>query len=279
MTEQYKSAPGDLWPDEVSPADVALGLDFGGSGIKGAAVDIKRGRLVGYRLRAPTPQPSVPAEVVTVMAGLVRALATPWSPGPGDSFSVGVGIPAAIRNGATATAANIDAGWVGFPAEAEMSRVMGRTVVAGNDADVAGLAEVRFGAGRNRPGLTIVLTIGTGIGTALFIDGRLVPNTELGHLELKGRDAESLVAESARSRLGLGWKEWAAGFDEYLHLLEQLFWPDLFIFGGGASKRAENYAPLLTVKTPILLATFRTNAGIIGAALIAHERSARAAGA
>jgi polyphosphate glucokinase len=206
------------------------------------------------------------------MDGLVRRLAAPWSPSEGDGFPVGVGIPAAIRYGTTLTAANIDSAWIGFPAEREMGLAMRRTVAAGNDADVAGLAEIRFGAGRDQPGLVFVLTIGTGIGTALFIDGRLVPNTELGHLELRGRDAEERVAESARDRLGLNWKEWAAGFDDYLHALERLFWPDLFIFGGGASKRADNYLSYLTVKTPIALATFRNNAGIVGGALIAHER-------
>jgi polyphosphate glucokinase len=219
----------------------------------------------------------VPHEVVALMDGLVRRLAAPWSPSEGDGFPVGVGIPAAIRYGTTLTAANIDSAWIGFPAEREMGLAMRRTVAAGNDADVAGLAEIRFGAGRDQPGLVFVLTIGTGIGTALFIDGRLVPNTELGHLELRGRDAEERVAESARDRLGLNWKEWAAGFDDYLHALERLFWPDLFIFGGGASKRADNYLSYLTVKTPIALATFRNNAGIVGGALIAHERRSRQA--
>jgi polyphosphate glucokinase len=264
-----------LTPTDVAPADLAIGLDFGGSGIKGAVVDVRTGQLVGDRLRVPTPQPSVPHEVVAVMDGLVRRLAAPWSPSEGDGFPVGVGIPAVIRYGTTLTAANIDSAWIGFPAEREMGLAMRRTVAAGNDADVAGLAEIRFGAGRDQPGLVFVLTIGTGIGTALFIDGRLVPNTELGHLELRGRDAEERVAESARDRLGLNWREWAGGFDEYLHALERLFWPDLFIFGGGASKRADNYLSYLTVKTPIALATFRNNAGIVGGALIAHERRSR----
>jgi polyphosphate glucokinase len=264
-------------PADVAAADLAIGLDFGGSGIKGAVVDVRIGQLVGDRLRVPTPQPSVPREVVAVMDGLVRRLAAAWSPSEGNVFPVGVGIPAAIRNGTTVTAANIDSAWIGFPAEREMALVMRRTVAAGNDADVAGVAEMRFGAGRGRLGLVIMLTIGTGMGSALFIDGRLVPNTEIGHLELKGKDAEERVAESARARLGLDWKDWAAGLDDYLHALERLFWPDLFIFGGGASKRADNYLSYLTVKTPIALATFRNNAGIVGGALIAHERRSRQA--
>ncbi len=272
MATEYKTSASDVRPEDARPDDLAIGLDFGGSGIKGAVVDVANGRLVGDRLRAPTPQPSIPREVVAVMDGLVRRLASPWDPSDGDSFPVGVGIPSAIRHGAAVTAANIDSGWIGFPAEQELARVMHRTVAVGNDADVAGLAEVRFGAGRDKPGLVMVLTIGTGVGSALFVDGRLVPNTELGHLELRGGDAEQRVAESARDRFGLSWKDWAQGLDDYLHALERLFWPDLFIFGGGASKRADNYLGYLTVRTPIVLATFRNNAGIVGGALIAHER-------
>jgi polyphosphate glucokinase len=259
-------------PTESKPSDLAIGIDFGGSGIKGAVVDVRTGLLVGDRLRVPTPQPSVPREVVAVMDGLIHRLVEPWAPGEADGFPVGVGIPAAIRNGTTMTSANIDSAWKGFPAEREMSVVLKRTVAVGNDADVAGLAELRFGAGRGQSGLVIVLTIGTGVGSALFVDGHLVPNTEIGHLEMRGRDAEERVAESARDRLGLNWRDWAAGFDEYLHLLERLFWPDLFILGGGASKRADNYLPYVTAKTPIALATLRNNAGIVGGALIAHER-------
>ena len=262
---------------EAKPSDLAIGIDFGGSGIKGAVVDVRTGLLVGDRLRVPTPQPSVPREVVAVMDGLIRRLVEPWAPGDADGFPVGVGIPAAIRNGTTMTAANIDSAWMGFPAEREMSVVLKRTVAVGNDADVAGMAEMRFGAGRGQSGLVIVLTIGTGVGSALFIDGRLVPNTEIGHLEMRGRDAEERVAESARDRLNLNWRDWASGFDDYLHLLERLFWPDLFILGGGASKRADNYLPYVTAKTPIAIASFRNNAGIIGGALIAHERRYHAA--
>jgi polyphosphate glucokinase len=276
-TRAVGTKQGDVQPADVRPADLAIGIDFGGSGIKGAVVDVRSGRLVGNRLRIPTPQPSVPREVVAVMDELVHRLVVPWDPSQGDTFAVGVGLPAAIRGGVTLTAANIDCAWLGFPAERELEQAMRRTVVAGNDADVAGLAEIRFGAGRYQPGLVFVLTIGTGIGTALFIDGRLVPNTELGHIELKGHDAEELAAESARDRLGLGWQEWATGFDAYLHELERLFWPNLFILGGGASKRADNYLQFLTVKTPIAVATFRNNAGIVGAALVAHERKTKAA--
>jgi polyphosphate glucokinase len=277
MALDPKATPSARQPADVMPADLAIGLDFGGSGVKGAVVEVRTGELVGDRLRVPTPQPSIPREVVAVMDGLVRRLVTPWEPGEGDRFPVGVGIPAAIRNGVTQTAANIDSGWIGFSAEREMGLAMRRVVAVGNDADVAGAAEMRFGAGRDQTGLVMMLTIGTGVGSALFIDGRLVPNTELGHLQLRSRDAEERVSEAARDRLGLNWRDWAAGFDEYLHMLERLFWPDLFIFGGGASKRADNYLPYLTIKTPIALATFRNNAGIVGGALIAHERRSREA--
>ena len=269
--------PGDIQPADARPADLAIGIDFGGSGIKGAVVDVRTGQLVGDRLRIPTPQPSVPRDVVGVMDGLVRRLVEPWDPAQGAAFPAGVGLPAAIRGGVTLTAANIDSAWIGFPAEREMELAMGRTVAVGNDADVAGMAELRFGAGRYQRGMVFVLTIGTGIGTALFIDGRLVPNTELGHLSVAGHDAEERSSESARDRLSLSWREWASGFDTYLHELERLFWPDLFILGGGASKRADNYLQYLTVKTPIALATFRNNAGIVGGALMAHERKLRAA--
>lgn len=265
---------------EPSPGDLAIGIDFGGSGIKGAVVDLRTGQFVGDRIRIPTPQPSVPREVVAVMDSLVRRLLdalvgpadAPFAAVDAASLPVGVGIPSATRAGTVLTAANIDSAWIGFSAEREMGLVMRRPVAIGNDADVAGLAELRFGAGRDQAGTIIVLTIGTGVGSGLFIDGRLVPNTELGHLELNGGDAEVRVAESARNRLDLTWKDWAAGFDDYLHMLERLFWPDLFILGGGASKRADNYLQYLTVKTPVVVATLKNNAGIVGGALLAHEK-------
>jgi polyphosphate glucokinase len=265
------------------PGDLAIGIDFGGSGIKGAIVDVRTGQFVGDRVRIPTPQPSMPRDVVGVMDQLVLRLFEPLTAGESAPIStvdaagmpLGIGIPAATRGGVVLTAANIDPTWIGFQAEREMSLALGRPVAVGNDADVAGLAEMRYGAGRRQRGTTIVLTIGTGMGTAVFADGRLLPNTELGHVELKGRDAEERVAESARDRLGLGWRDWASGFDDYLHLLERLFWPDLFILGGGASKRSDNYMQYLTVKTPIVIATLKNNAGIVGGALIAHEKRSR----
>ncbi len=241
---------------ESRPGDLAIGIDFGGSGIKGAVVDITTGQFVGDRIRIPTPQPSRPREVVGVMDGLVRSLIAalaanaerlisgPLADADAALLPVGVGIPSATRGGTVLTAANIDSGWIGFPAERELALAMGRTVAIGNDADVAGLAELRFGAGRRQRGTIIVLTIGTGMGSAIFADGRLLPNTELGHIELKGHDAEERVAESARARLGLGWKDWASGFDAYLHELERLFWPDLFILGGRGIQARRQLSPV-----------------------------------
>ena len=270
--------------NDLRAADLAIGIDFGGSGIKGAIVNIRTGEFVGDRIRIPTPQPSVPREVVGVMDTLVRrlleALATAdhgLDDGDLKSLPVGIGVPAATRGGQVLTAANIDAGWIGFQAERELELAMGRTVAIGNDADVAGLAELRFGTGRGQGGTVIVLTIGTGMGTAIFTDGHLLPNTELGHVELNGRDAEERVAESGRSRFNMSWKEWAAGFNDYLLLMERLLWPDLFILGGGASKRSDNYMQYVTVKTPVVIATLKNNAGIVGAALLAHERKGRIA--
>ena len=271
--------------EQVRPGDLAIGIDFGGSGIKGAVVDVRTGQFVGDRIRIPTPQPSKPRDVVAVMETLVskqiEALTTGAQPAISVADSamlpVGLGIPSATRNGTVLTAANIDPSWIGFQAEREIGLALSRPIAIGNDADVAGIAELRFGAGRRQRGTIIMLTIGTGMGSAVFADGRLLPNTELGHLERRGRDAEERVAESARDRLNLGWKDWAAGFNDYLHMLERLFWPDLFILGGGASKRSDNYMQYVTVKTPVVIATLKNNAGIVGGALIAHEKRSREA--
>src|SRR5512141_1515397 len=255
--------------NDLRAADLAIGIDFGGSGIKGAIVNIRTGEFVGERIRIPTPQPSVPREVIVVIDTVVRRLvealvAADHGLAENDlaSLPVGVGVPAATRNGQVLTAANIDKAWIGFQAEKELELALGRTVAIGNDADVAGIAELKFGSGRGQNGTVIVLTIGTGMGTAIFTDGHLLPNTELGHVEIHGRDAEERVAESGRDRFGLSWKEWAAGFNDYLLLMERLLWPDLFILGGGASKRSDNYMQYLTVKTPVVIAPLKNNAGI-----------------
>jgi polyphosphate glucokinase len=245
-----------------------IGIDVGGSGIKAGVVDTERGALTGRRVRLPTPQPASPDAVVEAAAALAGPL--------GGGLPVGIGFPAAVRGGTTLTAANVDPAWIGLPAEERFSVALGRPVVVLNDADAAGLAEVRFGAGRAVPGVVLLLTLGTGIGSALFIDGRLVPNTELGHLELRGKDAEHRAAASVRDARHLSWKAWAGRLDEYLDMVERLFFPDLIILGGGVSKDADRFVPLLTTRARVVPATLRNEAGIVGAALWAAERAAGA---
>jgi polyphosphate glucokinase len=244
--------------------NVVLGIDIGGSGIKGAPVDILRGTLTAERFRLETPQPATPEAVIETTAEVVRQF--DWK-GP-----IGVGFPAAIQHGIVRTASNIDESWIGKNAEEGIRNATGAAkVVVKNDADVAGIGEIRFGAGKDVPGLVLMITLGTGIGTALFIDGILVPNTELGHIELRGRNAEEYAAESAREREDLSWEKWARRVDRYLDAMQRLFWPDLIIVGGGVSKQYEKFFPLLTTgeRVPIVPATLRNEAGIVGAALAA----------
>lgn len=240
-----------------------LGIDIGGSGIKGAIVDTSDGCLMGERLRIPTPFPATPQNVAATAAALVEQFA--WE------RPIGVGFPAAVRNGVSVTAANIDPTWIGAPVQALLTEACGRPVVVANDADVAGLAEMRLGAGRGVQGVVIIVTLGTGIGTALFVDGKLVPNTELGHLELNGMDAELLASDAARERGDLNWKKWAKRVDDYLRLLQRYFWPELIIIGGGVSKKHDKFLPRLTVETRVVPAELRNHAGIVGAALLAAE--------
>lgn len=249
---------------------VAIGIDLGGSAIKAGAVDVEAGRLIGPRLRVPTPQPSTPSAVVEAMAGLVDQAA---AQAPADA-PVGVGVPCVVIDGVTWTAANIDAGWVGFDAEAALTPVLRRRVTVLNDADAAGLAEMRFGAGKGKLGVVLVLTLGTGVGSALFVDGRLVPNTELGHMEIRGRDAEKRSAAIARVRDRESWQAWAAHLDEHLTAIDRILWPSLIILGGGVSRDADRFVPLLTIRPPIVPATLRNDAGTVGAAMAAVERDA-----
>ncbi|MCD4523527.1 polyphosphate--glucose phosphotransferase [Nocardioides sp. cx-173] len=237
-----------------------VGVDFGGSGIKGAAVDLQAGDFAGERVRIATPSPSTPERVAQVLVDLLAQL--PEADGP-----VGVTVPGVVRHGVVGSAANIDASWIGTDADALFSEATGRTVRTVNDADAAGLAEVRFGAARGESGLVIVTTLGTGIGSAFLYDGVLVPNSELGHLELDGAVAESRAANSARERESLSWEQWAERLTRYYRALEQLFSPDLLVVGGGVSKHAASFLPLLDLDTPIVPATLRNRAGIIGAAL------------
>lgn len=247
---------------------IRVGVDIGGSGVKAALVDTTTGALVSERLRLPTPPSRTPQAIADTVGELVVQL--------GGEGTVGAGIPCVIAGGIALTAANIDPAWIGTDAAAILATAAGRAVVVGNDADCAGIAEMRFGAGRDRNGVVLLLTLGTGIGSALFVDGRLVPNTEFGHIEVRGKAGERRAAASVREARGLSWPDWAARLDEYLDRLERLVWPDLIILGGGVTKRPERFVPLLTTRAPIVPAQFRNDAGIVGAALRAAERDAPA---
>jgi polyphosphate glucokinase len=236
-----------------------FGIDVGGSGIKGAPVDTETGELVAERLRIKTPKPARPEAIVETSVRLVRR--SGWE-GP-----VGCGFPAVVKDGVVRTAANIDEANVGFDMQGRLERELGNPVCVINDADAAGLAEMRWGAGREIEGVVLVLTLGTGIGSSLFVGGRLVPNTELGHIEIRGQDAEHHASDSARKRDDLSWREYAERLDEYLHRIEDLLWPDLIVVGGGISKRSEKFLPHLTARTKIVPAQLLNEAGIAGAAL------------
>jgi polyphosphate glucokinase len=258
-------------PTKSSPASLAIGVDVGGSGIKVGVVDVALGELVAPRLRVVTPEPSTPAKIVAAIARTV-ARASKAAGGVPSGVPVGIGVPCVVIDGVTKTAANIDAAWVDFDAGRALESALKRTVVVLNDADAAGLAEMRFGAGVGEGGVVFVLTLGTGVGSGMFNDGLLVPNTELGHMEIRGRDAERRSAAAARIRRGLSWKDWTADLDEHLQAIDKLFWPNLIILGGGVSKQPEKFLPRLTVRPRVVPATLRNDAGIVGAAMAAVER-------
>lgn len=263
-------------PSPPRSPKVAIGVDIGGSGIKAGAVDLATGKLVGERFRVATPVPSTPEAVIDATATLVARIersAAVRAAGAEGPLPVGVGIPSVVVGGVTRSAANIDQAWVDYPAELELSRALGRPTALVNDADAAGVAEMRFGAGAGKKGVVLVLTLGTGLGSGMFVDGILVPNTELGHMEIRGRDAERRSAAVARVRRGLSWKAWAADLDEHLVAMDKLFSPSLFILGGGVSKNAARFVPHLTVRVPIVPAELRNDAGIVGAAMVAAERA------
>ena len=236
-----------------------LGIDIGGSGIKGAPVDIDAGSLTDERFRLETPRPATPDAVSEVLA----EVAGHWK----GNDAIGVTFPGVVRNGVIETAANLDPSWIGVDAAALFTEHTKRRAIVLNDADAAGVAEVAFGAGRNVRGVVLLLTFGTGIGSALFLDGRLVPNTELGHLELKGADAELHASDRIREEKDLSWTDWAGRLQDYLQLVERLLAPDLIVLGGGVSKKADRYLPHVKVKTPVIPAVLQNNAGIVGAAM------------
>jgi len=243
------------------PEHTVIGVDIGGTGIKAAPVDLATGSLIRERIRELTPHPATPDAVAEVVAEIVGRI--------GGSGPLGVTLPAVVQHGIARSAANIDAGWIDLDADALLSRVTGRSVGVVNDADAAGVAEMRFGAGRDQQGVTVMITLGTGIGSALFVDGVLVPNTEFGHLHLHGGDAEDYAAELVREREDLSWNAWAHRIEKYVHLLERLLSPDLIIIGGGVSKKSEKFLPHIDCRTPIVPAAMHNDAGIVGAALFA----------
>lgn len=242
-----------------------LGVDIGGTGVKAALVDVVTGKLVSERERIETPKPATPEAVIGVVQQLIERFSYE---GP-----LGIGFPGVILGGQTMTAANLDPGWVQFPAAAAIQQQTSLPTTLVNDADAAGIAEMRFGAGRRVNGVVMIFTLGTGIGSALFVNGQLVPNTELGHVYLQGQtiDAEKYTSERARIEEGLKWKEWAVRLDSYLHHPEFLFWPSLIILGGGASKDYKKFVPRLTLRTKVVPARLRNEAGIIGAAMAAKK--------
>jgi polyphosphate glucokinase len=242
----------------------AFGVDIGGSGIKGAIVDLDKGDLATERVKYLTPHPSTPGAVAEVVARLVQEAG--WSGDLGATF------PAVIKNGVAKSAANVDQSWIGTDVDKVFTDITHCDVTVLNDADAAGIAEARFGAAKGVKGVVILLTFGTGIGSALLLDGQLVPNTELGHLEIDGSDAEKKASSAAKDNEGLSYKQWAKRVQRYLSQVERLYTPDLFVVGGGVSKNSDKWVPLLDINTPIKPAELLNNAGIVGAAMAAHEK-------
>jgi polyphosphate glucokinase len=259
-------------PAVDAAAQRAIGIDIGGTGVKGGVADLELGELLSARVRRPTPQPSTPAAVIGVVDLVVKELVDSGWATPG--MPAGCGVPGVVKHGQLKTAANIDPGWINAPVQQMLADRLGRPVVVGNDADVAGMAELLFGAARGESGTVIMLTLGTGIGSALFIDGQLVPNTEFGHLQFHGKDSEKLLSATARERRGLSWKRWAKDFNQFLAQIELYFGPDLIILGGGGSKVYAKYIAYLTTQAPIVTARLLNSAGIVGAALLGHSAAA-----
>jgi len=249
-------------------AATAIGIDIGGTGIKGATVDLATGELTSDRIKLATPKGGRPDDIVQTTKELLAQLS------PEPDASVGVCFPAVVRHGRTMSAANVSEEWIGFEAEALFESVLARDIHFVNDADAAGFAEARFGAARDVPGVVILTTLGTGIGSAVLNDGILLPNTELGHIGVgHHEDYETRAAYSVKEREDLSWEKWAHRLQKYYRALEKLFSPDLFIVGGGVSKHHDEFLPLLDLNTPIVPAVLRNNAGILGAAALAASPS------
>jgi polyphosphate glucokinase len=257
---------GDPGADAAYPGRMrhGFGVDIGGSGIKGAIVDLDAGELAAERVKVATPQPSTPEAVAAAVVEVVGRAG--WQ-GP-----IGATFPAVVTNGVARTAANVDHSWIGTNIEQVLGAALGQRVTAVNDADAAGVAEVSYGSAQGRTGVVVLTTLGTGIGTAVLLDGRLVPNAELGHLEIEGVDWETQASAAARDRDGLSWERWARRLQKYYRRLEDYLWPDLIVVGGGVSRKAHKFLPLLDLRTPIVAASLQNEAGIIGSSLLADAR-------
>ncbi|MGO8767812.1 MAG: polyphosphate--glucose phosphotransferase [Mycobacterium sp.] len=260
-TDSTTDAPNTGTTDGA-PQRRAFGIDVGGSGIKGGIVDLTTGLLIGERKKLLTPQPATPSAVAKTIAAVVNEFG--WT-GP-----LGVTYPGVVTHGVVQTAANVDKSWIGTDARDVISAELhGQPVTILNDADAAGLAEERYGAGNNQSGLVVLLTFGTGIGSAVIYNGMLIPNTEFGHLEVGGVEAEQRAASSVKESNNWSYKEWAKQVTRVLVAIENAIWPDLFIAGGGISRKAEKWVPLLENRTPVVAAALQNNAGIVGAAMAA----------
>jgi polyphosphate glucokinase len=244
-----------------------LGIDIGGSGIKGAPVDLATGEFTTKRLRITTPQKSTPKNVAAVVGEIVDNFSKIIGDGP-----IGVTIPAVVTHGKTRSAANIDKSWIDAEAEKTFEKHLGRDILLVNDADAAGIAEVHYGAAAGHPGLVIMVTLGTGIGTAIVYRGVLIPNSELGHLEIDGHDAETRAAASVKEKHGMSYSEWIPRLQRYLSRLEALLWPDLIVIGGGISKNSDKFIPKLKLNAEVVPAKLLNTAGIVGAAWLAADR-------
>jgi polyphosphate glucokinase len=244
-----------------------LGIDIGGSGIKGAPVDMATGEFTDRRLRIVTPEESTPKNVAAVVGQIVDHFADTIGDGP-----IGITIPAVVTHGKTRSAANIDKSWIDAEAEKIFEKQLGRDILLVNDADAAGIAEVKYGAAAGHPGLVLLTTLGTGIGTAIVYRGVLVPNSELGHIEVDGHDAETRAAASIKEREGLSYKDWSKRLQRYYERLEALLWPDLIVIGGGVSKNADKFIPRLKLNAEVVPAKLMNTAGIVGAAWLAADR-------
>jgi polyphosphate glucokinase len=248
----------------VAKSNTAVGVDIGGTGVKAALVDVESGELLSDRVKVPTPEGGEPDAIRDAVVSLVDRLDV------GRHTPIGVTFPAIVRHGRTMSAANVSKAWIGLAAEQLFEEALGRDIHFVNDADAAGFAEDHYGAAKDASGLVIMTTLGTGIGGALIYNGVLIPNAELGHLELDGHDAETRASNKVRETEGLSWEAWAERLQRYYSHLEFIFSPDLFVVGGGVSKSSEKFLPLLQLATPIVPAKLRNNAGIIGAAALAR---------